>query len=121
MSRGRGVDLDARPQPLDVHVEGLGVADVVGAPHPVDEHVAGEHPPGVLHQQPQQLELLAPQVHLLAAHVDPALVEVDPDVAGLPGDAVARRRARSPRRVVGAGAGMRRSTARMRATSSRRR
>ena len=47
----RGVGLDARAQPLDVHVEGLGVADVVGAPDPVDQHVAGQHPAGVLDQQ----------------------------------------------------------------------
>ena len=49
--RGRRVLLDVGAQPLDVHVERLGVAEVVGAPDPVDQHVAGEHPAGVLDQQ----------------------------------------------------------------------
>src|SRR5690606_9110648 len=40
---GTGVGLELRAQPLHVHVEGLGVADVVGAPDPVDELTAGEH------------------------------------------------------------------------------
>ena len=35
--------------------------NVVAAPHPVDEHLAGEHPAGVLQQQRQQLELLERQ------------------------------------------------------------
>ena len=38
------VGLDLRPQPLDVHVEGLGVADVVGAPDPVDQLHRGSAP-----------------------------------------------------------------------------
>ena len=79
-----GVDLDARPQPLDVDVERLGVADVVGAPDPVDQDVAGQNPAGVLDQELEQLELLAPQLDLLAPDEDPTLVEVDPDVTGLP-------------------------------------
>ena len=33
--------LDPRPQPLDVHVQGLGVADVVHPPDPVDQGVPG--------------------------------------------------------------------------------
>src|SRR5690606_18669010 len=37
----RGFGLDLGPQPLHVHVERLGVADVVDAPHPADEGVAG--------------------------------------------------------------------------------
>ena len=41
------VGLDLGPQPLHVDVERLGVADVVGAPDPVDELAAGEHPAGV--------------------------------------------------------------------------
>ena len=62
------VVLDLGPQPLHVHVEGLGVAVVVRAPHPVDEHVAREHPPGVGEQQLEQLELLERQRDALAAH-----------------------------------------------------
>ena len=44
VGRVRGVGLDLGPQPLDVDVERLGVADVVAAPHPVDELHPGEHP-----------------------------------------------------------------------------
>ena len=39
--RGAGSVLDLRAQPLDVHVEGLGVADVVAAPDPVDQRRRG--------------------------------------------------------------------------------
>src|SRR5699024_10384621 len=35
--RTGGALLDLGAQPLDVHVEGLGVTDVVGTPHAVDE------------------------------------------------------------------------------------
>ena len=59
-----GIVLHLRAQALDVDVEGLGVADVVGAPHPVDQHVAGEHPAGVLEQQREQLELLEREPHV---------------------------------------------------------
>ena len=57
-----------------MHIERLGVAYVVGAPHPVDEHIAGQDAARVLDQEPQELELLAPQVDLLAADEDAALV-----------------------------------------------
>ena len=60
----RRVGLDLGPQPLDVDVERLGVADVVGAPHPVDQRLAGQHPAGVREQQVQQLELLERQRRL---------------------------------------------------------
>ena len=94
---------------------------VVGPPDPVDQRVAGEHPAGVLHQQGQQLELLAPEVDVLAPDEDPVAVGVDLDVAR-------RRRAPPCRAAVGAAParrraparrGVRRSTARIRATSSR--
>ena len=64
LGRGR-VLLDVAAQSLDVDVEGLGVAEVVGPPDAVDEDVAGQQPAGVLHQQREQLELLAPQVDVL--------------------------------------------------------
>src|SRR6056297_444462 len=40
--RFRRVGLDLAAQPFDVHVESLGVADVVVAPHPVDQRLAGQ-------------------------------------------------------------------------------
>ena len=59
----RRVGLDLRPQALDVHVERLGVAEVVRAPDAVDQHVAGEHPAGVRQQELEQLELLERERH----------------------------------------------------------
>src|SRR4051794_17478522 len=56
-----GVGLDLGPQPLHVDVEGLGVADVVGAPDAVDELAAGEHPSGVAQEHLEELELLERQ------------------------------------------------------------
>src|SRR5947209_8059091 len=58
------VRLDLGAQPLDVHVEGLRVADVVAAPHPIDQLPAGQHPAAVAEQELQQLELLQRQRHL---------------------------------------------------------
>src|SRR5699024_4656625 len=54
--RVAGVVLDLRAQALDVHVEGLRVADVVGSPDPVDELAAGEDAIDVAQQHLEQLE-----------------------------------------------------------------
>ena len=67
-------------------VEGLGVTDIVAAPDAIDEHVAGEHAAGVLHQQAQQLELLASQVHLVAAHEGPSGLGLEAQASRLGGD-----------------------------------
>ena len=79
--RAGRVGLDLGPQPLDVHVERLGVADVVAAPHTVDQRLARQHPPGVGEQQVQQLELLQRQRHLCAVDGDAVLVGVEDHVA----------------------------------------
>mgnify|MGYP003693955329 CR=1 FL=1 len=106
-----GVGLDLGPQPLDVHVERLGVADVVAAPHPVDQRVARQHPTGVGQQQVQQLELLQRQRHVVAVGWSTrVLVGVEHDVAdrrrsrgdssgapSSPGVGVAGQRACGPR------------------------
>src|SRR3954451_24031240 len=62
--------LDLRAQPLDMDVEGLRVADVVRAPDPVDQLLAGEHAADVAQQQLEQLELLQRQLHRLPRHRD---------------------------------------------------
>ncbi len=59
-------------------VEGLGVAHVVGAPHPIDEGVASEHPTGVGQEQREQLELLEGQGHV--GPPDPHLVALGVEV-----------------------------------------
>ena len=62
-------------------VERLGVADVVAAPDPVDQRVAGQHPPGVGQQHVEQLELLERQRQRLAGDGDRVLVGVERHVA----------------------------------------
>src|SRR5690606_22838727 len=79
----RRIRLDLGAQALDVHVEGLGVPDVVVAPHPVDQGVAGQHPTRVLGQQREQLELLERELHLLTANGALAALGVDPTVTDL--------------------------------------
>jgi len=37
------------PQPLDVDIERLGIADIIRAPDPIDQLSAGQHPPAVAH------------------------------------------------------------------------
>ena len=107
------VRLDLGPQPLDVHVERLGVADVVAAPHPVDQRLARQHPAGVGQQEVQQLELLERQRDVgRRSSVTACSSGSSDDVAD------ARAPARRSERA-GRVAGRRRSTARMRATSSR--
>ena len=66
-----------------MHVERLGVAEVVRPPDPVDEHVTREHPARVRQQQLEQLELLERQRDLLAAHAHLVAAGVEADVADL--------------------------------------
>ena len=110
----RRVVLDLGPQALDVHVERLGVAEVVRAPDAVDEHVAGQHPAGVRQQQLEQLELLQRQRDELAADGHLVARGVEADVADLEhlGRCASARRRRDAAPQRGA---------RTRATSSRRR
>ena len=60
-----------------MHVERLGVAEVVGSPHAVDELPARQHASGVAHQQLKQLELLERHVDLLAVDRDRVAVDVE--------------------------------------------
>ena len=94
----RRVVLDAPAQPLDVDVERLGVADIVGAPDAVDERVAGEHAPGVVQQQLEQLELLERQLALLAPDRDLVALGIEAHVADLEHPRCRGRRRRLVRR-----------------------
>src|SRR5580704_5624235 len=73
------VVLDQRAQSLDVHVERLGVADVVTAPDAIDEYFTGQDPSGVLEQEPQERELLLAQFDLFAVDVAAPRVDVHAD------------------------------------------
>ena len=69
------------PQPFDVDVQGLGVANIGLAPHPIDQRMSGQHPPGVDHEVVQEFELLEGKLHLLASHEHLVTIDVDRDVA----------------------------------------
>src|SRR5438477_2343926 len=78
-----GVLLDLGPEPLDVDVEGLGVADVVRPPDPVDQRVTGEDSAGVGQEQLEQLELLERQGDVARAHHHLVTVGVEPHLTDL--------------------------------------
>src|SRR5437016_3852648 len=78
-----GVFLDLGPEAVDVDVEGLGVADVVRPPDPVDQRVAGEDPTGIGQEKLQQLELLERQSHVARAHDHLVAAGVEPHLADL--------------------------------------
>ena len=64
-----------------MHIESLGVADVVAPPHAVDQRLPGKHSTGVGQQQVQQLELLQRQRDIAAVDRDAVLVGIERDVA----------------------------------------
>ena len=80
--------LDLGAHALDVHVEGLRVADVIGAPDAVDELVSGHHAPLVLHEVFEQFEFLEREEHAFAAHGDLMLANLHGDVAAHQRDVV---------------------------------
>jgi len=74
-------------QTLHVDIESLGVADVVVAPDPIDEQVAGDHHAYVLHQHLEQLKLLERHLHIgpIDAHLVAFVIEqqiVDGELLG---------------------------------------
>ena len=98
------IDLDLRPQPLDVHVDQPGVGGVAVAPDLLEQHLAGEHLARVLRQAHQQVELERGQPDRRPARVTSWPVT---------------SMVRSPMcRSSGVGTSKRRTRARMRATSS---
>src|SRR5262249_20377777 len=52
-----GLVLDLHPQPADVGVDEAAVAEVVVAPHPLEELVAAQHHAGMVRELAQQQEL----------------------------------------------------------------
>ena len=66
------VRFEVGSEALDVDVERLGVADIVGSPDPVDQSVVGEHPPGVLDKKKQKVELLPAQLDVVAREPAPS-------------------------------------------------
>ena len=92
--------LDLGAHALDVHVEGLRVADVIGAPDAVDELVSGHHAPLVLHEVFEQFEFLEREEHAFAAHGDLMLADLHGDVAAHQRDVVVDRTAGLDRALV---------------------
>src|SRR5438874_9888363 len=71
-------------QGADVDLDQVAVAEVVGAPDPIEQHVAGEYLPGMKHELFEQLELARgerdwPAVleHLAGAAVEEHLAEAE--------------------------------------------
>ena len=83
MRRARRVRLDLRPQPLDVHVEGLGVADVVRAPHPVDELPRVSTRPALRSSSSSSSNSLSGSATVRAGNGHDVALHVHPDRAGL--------------------------------------
>ena len=76
------VRFDLGPEPLHVDVQGLGVANVVGAPDPVDQLHPGKDAVGVAQQDLEQFELLERELHRITANADYVPLHVHPDRAG---------------------------------------
>src|SRR5690606_7698902 len=67
------------PQPLDVHVHGALVAEVVVAPQPIQQLGAGEGLARPLHEAVEQVELLGGQRHFPAVNPYPVVFHVQAD------------------------------------------
>ena len=74
-----GVDL--LTQVADVELDDVRLAAEVVVPHPVQDLRLGQHPPGVAHEEPEQLELGRGQVDEVAVAADLAGVLVHGQVA----------------------------------------
>ena len=59
-----------------MHVKSLGVADVVGTPHTINELTAGHDSAGVAHEHLEQIEFLKRHRHCLTAHGDYVTVDI---------------------------------------------
>ena len=104
-----GVVLDLDAQAADVGVDQAAVAEVLVAPHPLEQLIARQHHAGVIGELAQQAELGLGQVQLVARLQGDALLAAQLDVA----EPAGRRR-----RAVLSCSCTRRSAARMRAASS---
>ena len=76
-----GVLLDLRAQPVDVDVDGPGLARVVVAPHVLEQLVAREDLAGVADEEREQLERLRLDRQDLAVAEQPVPAEVRLDAA----------------------------------------
>src|SRR6478672_6198739 len=75
--RRRGIRLDLRPQPLDRDVDQARVAEIVVAPDPVEQDVAGQDLAGVPDELEQQVELGPGERDLRAVAKHAAASDVD--------------------------------------------
>src|SRR6476646_10234247 len=73
------IPFDLLPNPLHVHVERLRVSDIVFAPDPLDQELAGEQTPGRAQERLEQLELLRRERDRRALHAHLVTVDVHLD------------------------------------------
>ena len=64
-------------------IQCLGVTEIVGAPHPVDELTSGKHASSVTHEHLEELEFLQRHADLAAVHGNRVAVDVERDAAAL--------------------------------------
>src|SRR5262249_21326154 len=70
-------------QAPDMHINGAPVDEVVAAPHPVEQLLARQHAPAVLHEEGEQAKLGRPEAHLAVASGHAMCSAVEDDVAPL--------------------------------------
>src|SRR5688572_28043469 len=70
-------------KPFYVNVERARVSEVVRPPDAIEQGLPTEDPPGVLHQDLEQLELLAREMDELSAHGDFEAFGIEPDPSSL--------------------------------------
>ena len=97
-----GVGFDFGAHTLDMHIQGLGVTDIVRAPNTVDQLMAGHDTTLVLHEILQQLELLEREEHVLPAHRDLMFAHMHGDITAHQRNIIILGARRLRRRLVAA-------------------
>jgi hypothetical protein len=75
------IDLQLPSQPSDVHIQRLGVTEVLRAPHLGDEVVARSQPAHSGEERPQKVELLWRNGNVFTAHTDLVTAPIELDRA----------------------------------------
>src|SRR5262247_2762181 len=58
------------PKPAHVHIHGSAIDEGIAPPHAIEQLLARQHAPHILHEEGEQLELGGPQAHLALAARD---------------------------------------------------
>src|SRR5262245_12590712 len=69
------------PEPPHVHIHGAAVDEGIASPYPVEQLLARQHAPHILHEEGEQLELGGTKAHLAFAACDAVGGAVEYDIA----------------------------------------